>query len=155
MFGFSQIQLIGLVVLITIVGLMGWRVKYLENENSDLHTQIGVYKTQLNTLAETIKSKDRDIDLQNKTVEDLKKEAETRAKDAKEALIEASKKAAVTERKAADILASVPKTSDLCKETDSLLNSYIKDRTSTLGPENAPIPPSTDLKLTSNLLRSR
>ena len=128
MFGFSQIQLLGLVVLIVVIGLMGWRIKYLENQNGQLNQDIGEFKQAVKNLEGTLASKDRDIDKQNASIEALKTASDERSAKAATEVSEAKKRASKNESLAQELLARTPNTTDYCSEGDKILNEYLATR---------------------------
>lgn len=124
------------IALAVLIGLMALEItflkgdiKVLHKENAKLHENEGTYKTQINELAGTIATKDKDIDLCNKRTEDLRKQADDRAVQAEKARQEA-RKAAQENRDLADRLLGFQRKpgQNSCDAANDLFNSYLEER---------------------------
>jgi hypothetical protein len=121
-----NIQTIIASILLTIIAGLGLMCWHYSSENDKLLQQVATYKAAVKQLEDTAKIKDAAIAEQNSKLDEVNALAAARQKKAAEA-VEAARIAGESNVKMSNfLLLAKPKSDDLCKEAEGLINLLIE-----------------------------
>lgn len=97
---------------------------------SDQTTKLGENKLVIDRLVNNAKDNDALIEQFRKSLSDLKEASDKKSEQIAKALEEADRVSKTYETYSAQLLATIPKSSNMCKEADDLINSYLANERS-------------------------
>lgn len=125
----TQNIFIGIIIALGVaLALLGFDRYRLAKANDTLRTSVGIYQGQIQALNNDIKSKDEHITKQNQGLENLIAKAEERERKVLEAQAKARAEAKKNKTLSNELLLSKRKSGDVCKDTEDLINDYLKKR---------------------------
>jgi hypothetical protein len=124
-----NIQLIIAAVIATLLLSLGAGCKFLYDKNNELRTDLATQKTITETIQNLSKLKDAAITEQNRKIDELATIAQDRQKKAEQAREQARIFGEANVKMANLLLRMKPKTDNVCKESESLIDMIIEKET--------------------------
>lgn len=123
------IVVLATLLVISVVGIVGLQ-KSVKATNKDLteeRIQVGALTSTIAQLNQNSKDKDALVTLLENGFKELRTRDQARAQQVAEALAKVEEQTSKNVSLSNKILASSPKSDDLCKEADALINLYIEE----------------------------